>query len=383
MPIVFFDYPTLFLYIIVGVLGAFCFKQANRKRFVVGEREVTAEIGYYCLFFFIFVLFAVLRKVAYKIGGTDAIAYKDLFENILKDAKRFAYQEQLFFYLNMIVREVTDNYKIYSVICYGVVAFSYCFFVKNISFCNESYIPFILLVFPYLKSFSSIRSSLAVAVFLIGAIYLKKRKNLLGVVLIVATFWIHRMSVLYISFLVFYMIFRKRIVNLVGYKLYLFLIGYMSLGYMLSRIVQEYVLAFQLFYSDTDRWNMARSLEYGLMSRWPMMFPFLLLLLAIFFLHKKLPNTEDMHFLKMLVFFDVIVLLPSLVLGMYRANEYFYIARLTMWGVLIDVFLRKFHSNIKPILKVGIFIGFLSWLIFRIYKEYEDLSIMPYIFDLF
>lgn len=77
------------------------------------------------------------------------------------------------------------------------------------------------------------------------------------------------------------------------------------------------------------------------------------------------------------------MMIPSLIFNMWRANEYLYVARLAMWGVLINIFLHKFHPMTRPFLQIGIFIGFLSWLVFRVYQEYEELSIMPYVFDLF
>jgi membrane protein len=383
MSSVYFDNFTLILYIMIGIIGGVCIKLANSNKTVAGTGLSRKEFQFYGLFILIFTSFAVVRQVSYEVGGTDAQRYIELFENVLKYPGRFADQEQLFLYLNIGVRYLTDDYHIYFLLVYGFITFAYCYFIRNFCPKDVSYIPFLLLIWPYLKSLSSIRSSLAVALFLVGLAMLKKKRIWLSVIFIIATFFIHRMSLLYISFLVFYGLFHKRISQINGIRIYVFFAIYMVLGYWVATWMQEFVLASQLVLSGSDEWYLTQSLNGGLLSRWPMMFPYLLLLLSVFLWGKKLPNTKVMNYLKIFVFFDILMMIPSLIFGMYRANEYLYVARLVMWGVLINIFLHKFHPMTRPFLQIGIFIGFLSWLVFRVYQEYEELSIMPYVFDLF
>lgn len=368
----------------IGVIGGMCIKLANSNKIITGTGLTKKELLFYGLFMLIFIMFAVVRKVSYGIGGTDSQGYIELFENILKYPERFADQEQLFLYLNMGVRYVTDDYHIYFFLVYGFIAFAYCYFVK--SFCPKdvSYIPFLLLIWPYLKSFNTMRTSLAVALFLVGLVLLKKKEIWLSVILITATFFVHRMSILYIPILVFCALFYKYISRINGMKIYLFFAIYMVAGYWFATWVQEFAMASQLFLSgSSDAWYLSQSLDGNLFSRWPMMFPYLLLLLTVSLLNKKLPDTEALNYLKTFVFFDILMMIPSLVFNMWRANEYLYIARLIMWGVLINVFVHKFTPITRMFLQIGIFMGFLSWLVFRIYQEYDEVSIMPYVFDLF
>ena len=368
----------------IGIIGGVCIKLANSNKTVAGTGLSGKELQFYGLFILIFTSFAVVRQVSYEVGGTDAQRYIELFETVLKYPGRFADQEQLFLYLNIGVRYLTDDYHIYFLLVYGFITFAYCYFIRTFCPKDVSYIPFLLLIWPYLKSFNTIRSGLAIAFFLIGLVMLKKKRTWLSVILIIATLFIHRMSLLYIPFLIFYRLFYEYISHINGVRIYVFFAIYMVLGYWVATWVQEFVVASQLVFStSSDEWYLTQSLNSNLFSRWPMMFPYLLLLLSILFFSKKLPNSEVINYLKIFVFFDILMMIPSLIFNMWRANEYLYVARLAMWGVLINIFLHKFHPTTRPFLQIGIFIGFLSWLVFRVYQEYEELSIMPYVFDLF
>lgn len=384
MSSVYFDHFTLILYIMIGMIGGVCIKLANSNKTITGAGLSKTEFQFYGLFIFLFTSFAVVRQVSYEIGGTDAQRYIELFENVLKYPERFADQEQLFLYLNIGVRYLTDDYHIYFLLVYGFITFAYCYFIRTFCPKDVSYIPFLLLIWPYLKGFNTIRSSLAIAFFLVGLVMLKKERTWLSVILIIATFFIHRMSLLYIPFLIFYRLFYKYISQINGVRIYVFFAIYMVLGYWAATWMQEFVVASQLVFSgSSDEWYLTQSLNSSLFSRWPMMFPYLLLLLSILFFSKKLPDSEVINYLKIFVFFDILMMIPSLIFNMWRANEYLYVARLVMWGVLINVFLHKFHPMTRPFLQIGIFIGFLLWLVFRIYQEYEETSIMPYVLDLF
>ena len=222
MSSVYFDNFTLILYIMIGIIGGVCIKLANSNKTVAGTGLSRKELQFYGLFILIFTSFAVVRQVSYEVGGTDAQSYIELFENVLKYPGRFADQEQLFLYLNIGVRYLTDDYHIYFLLVYGFIAFAYCYFIRTFCPKDVSYIPFLLLIWPYLKGFNTIRSSLAIAFFLIGLVMLKKERTWLSVILIIATFFIHRMSLLYIPFLVFYRLLYKYISQINGARIYVF-----------------------------------------------------------------------------------------------------------------------------------------------------------------
>lgn len=113
MSSVYFDNFTLILYIMIGITGGVCIKLANSNKTVTGTGISRKELQFYGLFILLFTSFAVVRQVSYEVGGTDAQRYIELFENVLKYPGRFADQEQLFLYLNIGVRYLTDDYHIY------------------------------------------------------------------------------------------------------------------------------------------------------------------------------------------------------------------------------------------------------------------------------
>lgn len=382
MPQPHFSIVTLILYVIIGVLGAVFIKSANNNRSIHVSFVRSGEFLFYAAFVFTFVCFALFRKVGEDIGGSDAIRYIDGFENIFRENSRFETQEQLFLAYNKLIRSFTDNYKIYFLFCYSIISFAYVFFIKNFISKNISYIPFVLLIFPFLRSFSSLRSSLAIAVFLIALVLLKNRKTILSYILIFATFFIHRISALFILFIPFYLIYKNRFLKFHGIKLYIFFITYILLGYICARFVQQYVLIIQLAYSSTDLYYLSGSVGKNIFERWPMMFPYILLFIVYIFGYKKLKDDNKTNLLKLFCAFDIIIMPVSLVLGIWRANEYLYVARIIMWGMLINIFQEKFSIPSRMIFNLAVSLSFLSWLIFRICSEWNDLKIMPYILDI-
>lgn len=378
----YFDIFSLLLYVSIGVLGAVLIKKANinRARFVPFIRS--GEFLFYVCFVCLFVGLAVCRQVGNNIGGIDALSYINIFENSLKQDGRFETQEQLFLILNKAIRYVTDDYKFYFLICYSIIAFSYIFFIRNFIPEDISYSPFILLIFPFLKSFNTLRSSLAVALFLIALVFLKKKKTRFSFIIILATFFVHRMSALFILFIPFYLIYKKTFTQLSGSRLYLFFAINILAGYACAKLIQQYVLAIQLV-SSTDSYYLSTSIGVNIFERWPMMFPYILLFIAYVFGYKKLDDNNTTNLLKLLCAFDIIIMPVSLVLGMWRANEYLYVARLTMWGLLLYQYAKIFAAPSRKIFEVVVLLAFISWLVFRLCSEGEEIGVMPYIINIF
>lgn len=381
-----FDSFTLVLYVIIGILSAVLIKSANTHKSINLPFYRSGECIFYTLLIVVFVCFALFREVGVGIGGGDAIRYIEFFESSLSEEGKFEEQEQIFLFYNRFIRTISDNYKVFWLFSYTFIAFAYVYFIKNFIPGTLSYIPFLLLVFPYLKSFSSIRSSLAIALLLVGIVFLlHKKRELLGSIIICATFFIHRMSVIYVLFLPFYFVFRKLICKLNKKQLSLFVVLLMVIGYAVSLVLQKYVLAYQLVYSSTDAYYLTQSIGTSIWTRWPMMFQYILLFAAylLLFQQKRTADSEKIEAVKILCVFDLVLMPASIVLGMWRANEYLYAARLIMWGVLIELLQQKVKLSSKGLVNIIVFVGFVSWLVFRICSEWEDLKIMPYVLDIF
>ena len=376
-----FDISTLFLYVGVGLYCMLYVKQ-TKLGYVFNRDCAKLPARFYDVAFIIFlVIFAISREVTFGIGGQDALNYKLIFENILFDSNRFEEQEQLFLYVNVLIRSFTDNYIVYFAVCYGIIALGYLLFIKEFAPTKISFIPFVLLIFPYLRSFNTMRSSIAIAVFLIGLVLLNKKKTVWAIITILSTFFIHRMSILYIAILPFYFLSQKYDI-LKNNRLYWGLLIYIPAAYLFALYMQDY-MSVSDFVNEQDLYYVSASRGENLLQRWPMLFPHMVLLLFLFKYNKKVLETYNCRMLMLLCVFDIIVMPSSLVLNMWRATEYLYVARLIMWGMIIKIISSNIYGSQKNFVHIISLTIFISWLVFRICSEWDDAALMPYILNWF
>ena len=114
------------------------------------------------------------------LGGKDSYTYELLFKYSFSGSSRFINYDILFGYFNKLIRTFTDNVYIYRAICYAIIVYGYVAFIKYVCPENVSALPFITLMIPYLKSFNTMRTSIAISVFLIGLTLLYRKKRFMG-----------------------------------------------------------------------------------------------------------------------------------------------------------------------------------------------------------
>ena len=77
--------------------------------------------------------------------------------------------------------------------------------------------------------------------------------------------------------------------------------------------------------------------------------------------------------------FDFMLIPVNYIMNIWRGYEFFYVARLVMWGeVIASSLIAKYR-----IVKLLIFAAFVAWMIFRVERTYEDSALMPYFFEPF
>lgn len=184
------------------------------------------------------------------------------------------------------------------------------------------------------------------------------------------------MSILYILILPFYYLFKNTSFN-TNKKLFLFLIFYTSIGYFLALQIQDVVLLYATI-SDKDVHYLSTSLGTSLVSRIPIMFQHILMLIALIVWNNKLPKTNIIKFIRLLVIFDIIVAPVSVVFGMWRALEYLYVPRLILWAYLIPCMTQSYSVSSKKIVLSTLFLVFSFWLFFRINQEWDAAGLTPY-----
>ena len=173
-----------------------------------------------CFSSFLLTVFASIRMVSFGgLGGKDSYTYELLFKYSFSGSSRFINYDILFGYFNKLIRTFTDNVYIYRAICYAIIVYGYVAFIKYVCPENVSALPFITLMIPYLKSFNTMRTSIAISVFLIGLTLLYRKKRFMAAILILSTMFIHRISVIFVIFLPFYYIIGKRLNSKNTYKI--------------------------------------------------------------------------------------------------------------------------------------------------------------------
>ena len=384
----YFDIPTVLLYISVGVLGYLCIRQFMKPCFpnsrvqfaMYKRRNRTFEMT----FILLYTMLAVCRLVSIDIGGSDAIDYVENFKNIFTgglDRKNNAELEIGFQYFTKIIRSITDSYKVYFFVIYGFISWGYVTFIKKNCSKGLCYIPFILLMYPFLKSFTSIRSSIAVGIILVGLTQIDKRKWL-SLILILSSLLFHRMSVLFVLIWPFYFVMKGFLKINSRMRFILVTLAGVVVSFVAATMVQQYVFIMGLFDDSTTNHYLMASMGQNIFSRFPMFFGQLMLWAAVVVLFNKIKWDEKSVLLRTLFVYDIWMIPVGLVLGMWRSIEYFYAVRLSLWCLCIFSFTRKQSKGFAAIVKALAALLFVFWLFFRVYKEWDDAKLSPYFFDL-
>lgn len=371
-----FDLLTLISYILIGWVGAYCLKLSLDYN---KSYPFSKQTGY-ILFYIVFVSLATLRMVDGWLVGIDSEMYELQFINCNDSStSRFDEEEILFGIFNKVIRFFTSSPIIYRYVCYSIIVIGYIIFIK--SFCRQgvSCIPFIILLLPYLKSLNTMRTSMAIAMILIGLVWLKERHIVRGIVLVCLSVFVHRMSILYVLFLPFYAIFRKNKYLNSNIKLIIIILIVSATGYYLGSQVQQYVIAASML-DAKDNYYLSKSLEGSILDGAITLLPLIFIAGMWLFCNNRLIWNRDIKFLALMVSFDIIILPTANLLGMWRANEYFFVARLAFWAYLIPVFVSSFELSSRKILRHIFTILFTAWLTYRIMREWEPCGLMPYKF---
>lgn len=365
----FFDIPSLLLFLTIGLCMVLLIHYGSHNK---KENLVVAAV--------ILLLFAVSRKVSYGLGGIDAISYENIF--LQRDFSRLIENNEfLFVWFTRFIRNFTDSPVVYRFFCYLLISFSYFFFIKEFLPRRSSSIPFLLVVYLYLLSFNTMRNSMAVALILIGLTFLKKEIRFLSILFIISAVFVHRMSIVYVPFVLFYYLF-KRNNQLISKKAFIiFVVVSLSLSVVVGEAFQSYMMMAEAL-EGTDAYYIGANQGESFLSATALVVP--LFLLAFFWIiagNKQI--AEEHRLLYLMIIYDIVIFPCTFIFGMWRANEYMYIPRLTMWAILIYSFCLKFAASNRLFIKAIFLLSFIFWFIDRIEGSYIDAGLMPYVLDWF
>lgn len=366
----YFDLATLILYIALGCVFAIFVRLYNRY----------SDNRYLYLAAILFVLFSISRSVDYGLGGMDAKSYEQDFLYCLT-ANHGIEIEPLFLYFTQFIRKLTDNPIIYRLFCYSIIAFGYISFIRN--FCPKKFssIPYVALILPFVLSFNTMRSSMAASLVLFGLVYLKKGNWFWATILILSSVFVHRMSVLFVPLLFFYYIFRNGWIYKTKFRFVISIVAFVCLSVIIAKFLQSYIVMLGILEGADGSYIMFNEGK-SFFSATPFVLP--LILLIGFILISSFERVYIEHsLLTVIVIYDIIIYPASFILGMWRASEFLYVARLTMWAILIHQFCQRFNLQGRLFVQSIFYVGFIAWIVNRINANWEDAALMPYILNWF
>lgn len=386
----YWSYSSLAIYVIVAFLGAYGIRLERDRRLKLKIGKSVSISAGYLLLFLAFWLLAVMRSTDNGLGGIDIGNYLRTFDGIdsvkisLSSMFSSEQNETLFMLIVKGIRLISDSHIFYLAVMYGIIVFGYIIFLNTYCPENISYIPLIMLVFPYIKSFCTLRSSVAVAFILIGLCVMRKQK-VIGCIIILSSFFIHVSAILYIPFPIFYYLYKKRKDNMTTFKIIVMTIVYLVIVYVFSYSFKryfgaEFITGNYSYYANTLNGS-------SFINRIPLYFMQLALAVVMIFSNRATNKIEvlkggnkgedNFSFIKICCIYDIIVIPAAFLFGIWRANEFFYLVRLLMWGRILKTY--SVTKGTKILMNAVAFAVALFWLIFRLSHEYAELGIMPYV----
>ena len=391
----YWDTKTLIFYFIMGMVSMFALQSVKKKEVISGQQQKMLNKAYIA-WFAIWVIVAVFRKVSIGIGESDAIAYKEFFEYCLHPkagtVRAIAYANHLdigYQILCKIIRRFTEDYHVLFFIIYGILAFAYIWFFNELSMKSISYGPMMISFYLMLRGFSSIRTNLSAALLLISCVFMYKDKKFWTILFAVLSLFIHKATIFYFAFIIFYYIFRNRKISVIK------IIGLVVIASLLAKGAQSYIInVIGTEGLDSSYVNYAsNSLSGGgfFKNYWKMVVDQLALIVACGFLYKYIiydvNHNMDEHdkkrfrFVWLMCIFDFALVPVCYILHIWRGYEYFFYARLILWGEIIAVFSKSLNVKEKRVASILFTLGLMVWMGIRVYSNWQLSSLSPYIFE--
>lgn len=376
----------------LGLLSMWAVKNAKMLEIKTGRIQ-PATCRYYVVWFVAWVVIAVFREIAYKIGGTDALNYIGFFNKCMHpNAESFYshfYADICYRWVNQLSHIIFPDYHVFFFVTYGFFVLSFVYFCSYFITKRTNYAPFVLLFYLYLRSFSTIRSNFAISVLMIACVFLLKRKYVIAFAVAVVSVMFHKSSALFAMVVPFCWYFRNKIIPI---KIAICLAAISIIAVPLLQTFAINIIVSQEIdgaYSSYINKSVGSSFwEAG----WTIAFEQMLLGAFMLINYKRMKRDEknndtlDLSRIQTLwniCVFDILLIPINFGLHIWRGYEYFYVARLALWGYLIYIWLVRYNSRTKATLNPLLIMAFIAWMVFRVYNTWEPSGLMPYVFDLF
>lgn len=336
-----------------------------------------------------YIIIATYRFVAYRIGGTDAISYISWFEESLNpnysEEGRDRSTDFAFLFLMKAIRYFTRDYHVFFAIAYGIIVSSFVLFVGKFSRKEYCSIPFFMIFYLYLRSFNTLRSVLAGSLILIGLYLLADNKIKKSYIFFLLSIFTHKATLVFALAIPFCHLYGTKSIQ----RKY-FLFGFVGV-FLAAGFIRAWFIS---YFEDIDLGGAYQAYareERSLLSSSTEFFGQYLLGAIVFYYYPKiikyinsLKNQLEQRFITILLaicVYDVVLAPFNTFMGIWRGYEFFYVARMCMWSMLIYMFTRNMKKGSQLVIKSFSLFCFIGWFIFRLSRTYEASSLMPYVFE--
>lgn len=381
----------MFLYLVLGFLSMWMIYHTMKEEQRIG-RTVSWNNKYLIIVSFIWTFIATFRLVnLYGVGGMDTMNYIMFFKNsnnqIYSGWMLHAGDNFLFKWINKTIRYMTSSYHVYFAIVYGFMAWAYLWFAAKFTPIKNNIIPYFLCFFLFWRSFLSLRSNLAIAFIMVGCVLMLENKWRYVYLFAFMSGLIHKAALPFVLVFPFVQVFNKYKPN--KWQILALIVVSSIVGVTFQSLFIDYSVT----NDETHYSSYARSASMGggfWANSWKIAFEQIVLGVLMFFNENKINElklTSDVstcnriNIVWLICVFDMILIPMNHFFNIWRGYEFFYIPRIVMWGIILQLFFRKCH-NVKGLIKFIIFLIFVAWFCFRVESMYEDSGLMPYIFDL-
>ena len=378
------DNFTLILYVFIAVLVSLLFKIsiiAKEKKQVIDIFKIRLEKKYlyYFLIYLILIIFLVFRKIAPGIGGTDTPTYMSYFDNLgyvkfdIKSLFLFNDFEYVFFNLMYLTRILGGNYLHFSFIVYSGLILSYIYVIDKTFNKKDDWIWSVLLFIPILSSMNIIRNCISAALCFVAIQKLNEKKDKKFWLYAILGFLNHYIAIVIFVLYFFVKFFPEKWID-TGKKYCIWQISIIVLS-ILSIPLLNY------FISLTGYGGYVSKFAFSIWGYIPYILLYMFIAINFKDISKYFKVNNNYVYFKSIIFLGLLLPIFVSIGGANRLLLFFDLPRIVIYINLVSFiftkYKNKFFNNDKPI-KLLIFIVLMVWLIFRIYRMWNNYGIMPY-----
>lgn len=376
------DWFSVALYCMMALIGVFCLKYGKNSK---SEKQ---RLIYYGMWLISWSVFASFRAYGDHLGGTDTIKYVTFFEDINSSilAVYYLHYDVGYWALNQVVRLFSSDVRVYFLVYYSILVYSYITFIDNFIQKKTAYAPYFLIFFLYLRGFTSMRSNISVAFLLLALVALKKHKNFKAIIMTLISCLMHKATLLFAGVVPFYWLYRKRIINIKTGVFFAMIAG------IIGSIARYYIG--DIFDSSVDAYASYAMRSVGTSffdGFWKIVFDQLVLLIMMIIINSEIisyiktldaENKRRLIMVRTFCMYDFIIIPITFTLSIWRGPEYLYLSRLIMWGAIFEFLATKYiMKKDRQVFKAILYVAFIAWFLFRLDATWEASSLLPYIFS--